>query len=79
MTPTPEERAIQITEKSWNTHHKAFDVEILQILIATALREARNADLEEAAGVALASNVPFAESPAKVVAAAILALKDKSE
>ncbi len=67
MTTTPEERAREIVQ--------ALDWERMAYLIAIAIREARNAALEEAAAY-FESHSALGKSS---IATAILALKDKPE
>ncbi len=84
MTPTPEERAREIAARlSW---FSKSDAKTGERAIATAIREARNSALEEAAGVAKeldmlrvsdwSTDPPFGVGES-VIAGAILALKDK--
>lgn len=73
---TPEERARKIVRDLFYDTEWDNLVSYGAEAIATALREARNAALEEAAGVA---DEYFHTETAHTIAARILALKDKQE
>ncbi len=82
---TPEQKAREIAdrmERAIRLEHLAPDIDQFEKSIATAIREARNSALEEAAGVAKAEQDdpdrhPYSQAEASRIAIRVLALKDK--
>lgn len=83
---TPEQKAREIARLFGNRFDYAYEIDAFEIKIATALRDARIAALEEAAGVAeqFEDNgrdeySAGADYAARQITARIRALKDKPE